>query len=119
MVRRSVNMMNFVPSHILRENSLLSLLRNSNQIWISISFISKQYGVLIEKMIMREMFVFMLTTGKITEESPQFSITQRICVKIGIQKISLLRIKMVANLSINAASVMAGRSRNSTLTISK
>ena len=88
MVRKNVNMVNFVPSHILRENSLLSLLRNSNQIWISISFISKRYGVLIEKMIMKEMFVSMLTTGKIIEESPQFSIIQRICVKIGILKIS-------------------------------
>jgi len=68
---------------------------------------------------MREMFVCMLITGKITEENLQYSTIQKICAKIGIQKVSSHLIKMDANMSTDALTVMAGKNKNSIQTISK
>jgi hypothetical protein len=81
-------MVNFAHLLIPNLNFLLSLSKSLSQIWTFIFFISNQYGALIEKMTMREMFVSMLITGKIIEESLAFLHTQRKCAIIGTQKIS-------------------------------
>jgi hypothetical protein len=68
---------------------------------------------------MKEMFVFMLITGKIIEGSLPFLIMQKICAKIGTRKVLLPHIKMVARMSIDVLSVTGGKSKSFTLIISK
>jgi hypothetical protein len=83
------------------------------------SFTSKLSGAPIEKTIMKEMCVSMLTTGKTIEENLQYFNTQKKCVKIGIQKILLPLIKMDVNSNTNAFFPMGGKSKNSILNSSK
>jgi hypothetical protein len=62
---------------------------------------------------MKEMYVFMLTIGKIIDENlPSLIIAWR-CARTGIQKISSLHIKMAATWNTGAHLVMDGRSKNS------
>lgn len=68
---------------------------------------------------MKEMFVFMLTTGKIIEESRTFSTTQRTCARTGIQRASLHLTKMDVLLNISALTVMDGKNKSFILTTSK
>jgi hypothetical protein len=79
MDRKNASMESFAHLHTLSQNCRLNLLKSSNQIWTSIFFISKQYGVLIEKMITRETYVSMLTIGKTTEESLLSLVILKIC----------------------------------------
>jgi hypothetical protein len=90
-------MENSVLLLIMRENYLSSLLKNLNQTWISTYFTSKQSGVHTERTIMKEMYAYMLIIGKIIDVNPQYSVTLKICARIGILRISLLLIKMVAS----------------------
>ena len=48
------------------------------------------------RMIIKEIYVFMLTTGKTTGENLQYSLIQKKCAPIGIPKNSLLPTKTVA-----------------------
>lgn len=105
--------------HILRMISLLNLLKSLSLIWIFTYFILKPFGVLIEKMIMREMSVFMLIIGKIIEENLLFLLILKKCVRIGILKTSLLHTKMVACWSISVPLVMAGKNKSFILISSK
>lgn len=90
-------MESFVHSHILRMSYQLSLLKNSSLTWTFIYSTSRLYGALTEKMTMKEMFVFMLTTGRTTEENLQSLTILKICVKTGTQKVSSHPIKMAVN----------------------
>lgn len=112
-------MESFVHSLILKPNCLLNSLKSLSLIWTFIYSISKLSGVHIGKMIMKEMFVYMLITGKTIEESHLYSTIQKICAKIGIPKVSSHPIKMAANMNIDVHIVMVGRSKNSILTTSK
>jgi hypothetical protein len=112
-------MVSFAHSPILKMNYLLNSLKNSNQIWIFICFISRRYGAHTEKMIMNVMFVYMLIIGKITGESHLYLTIQKICAKIGTLKDSLPHTRMVVKMSIDANSVMDGKNKSSTLIISK
>lgn len=70
-------------------------------------------------MTMKEMYASMLIIGKTTEENQTYSTIRRICAKTGTQRASSPLIKMDATANTNVLIVMAGKSKNSTLTISK
>ena len=72
-------------------------MKNLSQIWISIFFILKQFGVLTERMITREMSVYMLTTGKTIGESLVYLPILKKCALTGTLKTLLLPIRMDVN----------------------
>jgi hypothetical protein len=86
-------------------------------IWTFIFSISKQFGVLIGRMTMKEMCAFTLIIGKIIEENLLYLHILMKCAKIGILKTLLLLIRMAAILSIDVHLVMVGKNRSFTLTI--
>lgn len=103
---------NFAPSPTQRKNYRWTLLKTQKLIWISIFFILKQYGVRIEKMIMRERYVYMHIIGKTTDVShPRICIPSK-CVPIGKQITLYQHMMMGASYNTIAAILMAGKNKN-------
>jgi hypothetical protein len=119
MDRKNASMENSAHLRTMSRSFQLSLLKSLNQTWTSIFSISKLYGVLIEKMIMREMSVSMPTIGRTIEESLLSLTIQKICAKIGKPKISLLPTRMAVLKNTSVPSAMVGKNKNFILTISK
>ena len=108
----NASMGNSAPLHTTKTSCLWNSLKSLFLIWISIFFISRLFGVLIERTIMRGMSVCMHITGKITGGSPQYSRTQKRCAKTGPQRSSSPHTKKVAPWNTNVNSATVGKSKN-------
>lgn len=66
------------------------------------------------RLIIKEIFVYILITGKISEESLNYIITPKNNATNGVLDLLLITTEMAAQMNITAAKVMGGRNRNIT-----